>query len=287
MTIFATGFLTYLALIVAIGAQTLFLLRQIVRRDRVWTVLIVCFVGDVALLALGAAGIGVVAERWPWLVTALTVAGVVYLVWFAAGALRSAVRGQRTLAAAAEAEGPAVGLTDGEIAALTGELPLIDPATGRLSADFTGRTAEGREVPVGAGAGTGAGADDDGARGAGDGSGGVAVKQRVQPRRVVLSAPQTPLPRIVLLALSVSFLNPHAILDTVVMMGTFAQTYGPGKWVYVGGAVAASLVWSTALGWGGTRLAPYMNTPRTWRIVDAAVGVLMLVIAAKVGLTLL
>lgn len=287
MTIFATGFLTYLALIVAIGAQTLFLLRQIVRRDRVWTVLIVCFVGDVALLALGAAGIGVVAERWPWLVTALTVAGVVYLVWFAAGALRSAVRGQRTLAAAAEAEGPAVGLTDGEIAALTGELPLIDPATGRLSADFTGRTAEGRAVPVGAGVGTGAGADDDGARGAGDGSGGVAVKQRVQPRRVVLSAPQTPLPRIVLLALSVSFLNPHAILDTVVMMGTFAQTYGPGKWVYVGGAVAASLVWFTALGWGGTRLAPYMNTPRTWRIVDAAVGVLMLVIAAKVGLTLL
>lgn len=287
MTIFATGFLTYLALIVAIGAQTLFLLRQIVRRDRVWTVLIVCFVGDVALLALGAAGIGVVAERWSWLVTALTVAGVVYLVWFAAGALRSAVRGQRTLAAAAEAEGPAVGLTDGEIAALTGELPLIDPATGRLSADFTGRTAEGRAVPVGAGVGTGAGADDDGARGAGDGSGGVAVKQRVQPRRVVLSAPQTPLPRIVLLALSVSFLNPHAILDTVVMMGTFAQTYGPGKWVYVGGAVAASLVWFTALGWGGTRLAPYMNTPRTWRIVDAAVGVLMLVIAAKVGLTLL
>lgn len=287
MTIFATGFLTYLALIVAIGAQTLFLLRQIVRRDRVWTVLIVCFVGDVALLALGAAGIGVVAERWSWLVTALTVAGVVYLVWFAAGALRSAVRGQRTLAAAAEAEGPAVGLTDGEIAALTGELPLIDPATGRLSADFTGRTAEGRAVPVGAGVGTGAGADDDGARGAGDGSGGVAVKQRVQPRRVVLSAPQTPLPRIVLLALSVSLLNPHAILDTVVMMGTFAQTYGPGKWVYVGGAVAASLVWFTALGWGGTRLAPYMNTPRTWRIVDAAVGVLMLVIAAKVGLTLL
>lgn len=37
VTIFATGFLTYLALIVAIGAQTLFLLRQIVRRDRVWT----------------------------------------------------------------------------------------------------------------------------------------------------------------------------------------------------------------------------------------------------------
>ena len=56
VTIFATGFLTYLALIVAIGAQTLFLLRQIVRRDRVWTVLTVCFVADVALLVLGAGG---------------------------------------------------------------------------------------------------------------------------------------------------------------------------------------------------------------------------------------
>ena len=277
MTIFATGFLTYLALIVAIGAQTLFLLRQIVRRDRVGTVLTVCFVGDVALLALGAAGIGVVAQRWPWLVTGLTVAGVVYLVWFAAGALRSALRGERTLAAAAEADDAGIAPTAGEIAALTGELPLIDPATGRLA----GRPAE----PAGAGGGTGpdSGADRDGARG----SGGVGVKQRVRPRRVVLRVPQTPLPRIVLLALSVSFLNPHAILDTLVMMGTFAQTFGAQKWVYIGGAVAASLVWFAALGWGGTKLAPYMNSPRTWRVVDAAVAVLMLAIAVKVGLTLL
>ena len=59
------------------------------------------------------------------------------------------------------------------------------------------------------------------------------------------------------------------------------------KWVYVGGAVAASLVWFTALGWGGTKLAPSMDSARTWRIVDAVVGVLMLGIAVKVGLTLL
>ena len=79
VTIFATGFLTYLALIVAIGAQTLFLLRQIVRRDRVWTVLTVCFVADVALLVLGAGGVGVVAERWPWLVPALTAVSYTHL----------------------------------------------------------------------------------------------------------------------------------------------------------------------------------------------------------------
>lgn len=217
VTIFATGFLTYLALIVAIGAQTLFLLRQIVRRDRVWTVLTVCFVADVALLVLGAGGVGVVAERWPWLVPALTVAGVVYLLAFAVGALRSAWRGDRTLSTSA--------------------------------AD---------------GAGTGHG-----------------------PDRIDLAVLTGELPRIILLALSVSLVNPHAILDTVVMMGTFAQTFGAAKWAYVGGAVAASLVWFTALGWGGTKLAPSVDSARTWRIVDAVVGVLMLGIAVKVGLTLL
>ncbi|MBD4644477.1 LysE family transporter, partial [Xanthomonas citri pv. citri] len=125
MTIFATGFLTYLALIVAIGAQTLFLLRQIVRRDRVWTVLTVCFVADVALLVLGAGGVGVVAERWPWLVPALTVAGVVYLLAFAVGALRSAWRGDRTLTtAAADVEGTGHGPDRIDLAVLTGELPL-------------------------------------------------------------------------------------------------------------------------------------------------------------------
>ena len=276
VTIFATGFLTYLALIVAIGAQTLFLLRQIVRRDRVWTVLTVCFVADVALLVLGAGGVGVVAERWPWLVPALTVAGVVYLLAFAVGALRSAWRGDRTLTtAAADVEGTGHGPDRIDLAVLTGELPLIDPATGRLA---------DREP-----AGAGVGRHDDGAPGSGTPSGGgsVAVRQCVQPRRVALDRPQTPLPRIILLALSVSLVNPHAILDTVVMMGTFAQTFGAAKWAYVGGAVAASLVWFAALGWGGTKLAPSMDSARTWRIVDAVVGVLMLGIAVKVGLTLL
>lgn len=274
VTIFATGFLTYLALIVAIGAQTLFLLRQIVRRDRVWTALAVCFAGDVALLALGAGGIGMVAQRWPWLVPSLTVAGVVYLVWFAGGALRSAVRGQRTLAsAAAQADDAELVPSAREIATLTGQLPLIDPATDRPHGHHDG----GRDATP---AGLGRAAVPTGA-------GSVALRQRVEPRRVVLAPPQTPLPRIILLALSVSLVNPHAILDTVVMMGTFAQSYGEARWVYAGGGVAASLVWFVVLGWGGTKLAPYMNSPRTWRIVDAVVGVLMLGIAVKVGLTLL
>ncbi|MCK6095048.1 LysE family transporter [Micrococcus sp. EYE_162] len=273
MPIFTTGFLTYLALIVAIGAQTLFLLRQIVRRDRVGVALGVCFASDVALLAVGTAGIGVVAEHHPWIVTALTVSGVVYLLWFAVSAFRSALRGQRTLVAAAAEVDASLAPDAVELATLTGELPRIDPRTGTVAGGHASR--RGPESPAAMPAPQPAGA------------GAVAVKTRVEPRRVMLEAPQSRLGRIVLLSLSVSLLNPHAILDTVVMMGTFAQTYGADKWLYTLGALAASAVWFVVLGWGGTKLAPSMNSPRTWRIVDAVVGTLMLGIAAKVALTLL
>lgn len=278
MSLFSAGLFTYLALIVAIGAQTLFLLRQIVRRDRVLTVLAVCLAGDLALLTLGAAGLGAVAERWPALVPALTVAGVVYLVWFAMGALRSALRGGRTLSSAA-VESSDDGLVPDrlDVAALTGELPLIDPETGRVAQAWRGGGGPSGGGPAPAGAVQG------------DGGSSVAVKQRVGARVEAgpSSRAQTPLVKAVLLALSVSLVNPHAILDTVVMMGTFAQAFGADKWLYIGGAATASVLWFTLLGWGGTRLAPYMDSARTWRVVDGAVGVLMLGIAVKVALTLL
>ena len=146
MPIFTTGFLTYLALIVAIGAQTLFLLRQIVRRDRVGVALGVCFASDVALLAVGTAGIGVVAEHHPWIVTALTVSGVVYLLWFAVSAFRSALRGQRTLVAAAAEVDASLAPDAVELATLTGERPASTRAPGR-SPGATPRGAAPRAPP--------------------------------------------------------------------------------------------------------------------------------------------
>lgn len=264
MTVFSAGFLTYLALTVAIGAQTLFLLRQVVRGDRAWTAIGVCFLSDIVLLLAGAAGVGAAAERAPWLVPALTVAGVAYLVWFGVSALRSARRGDRTLAdAAAGVEDDAWAPTAEEVAAMTGSLPVVaaGPDAG----------ADAATAPAGTG-------------------GGVALRTRpVSTTAPASAAPRpahTPLPRLVLLCLSVSLLNPHAILDAVVMMGTFAQGYGADKWLYVAGAVASSALWFLVLGWGGAKLAPLMNTPRTWRIVDGAVGVVVLGIAGKVALTL-
>ncbi|MDO5634886.1 MAG: LysE family transporter [Micrococcus sp.] len=258
MTIFATGFLTYLALIVAIGAQTLFLLRQIVRGDRVWLSLSICAVADLVLLAAGVLGIGVMTERFPWLITVLTVGGVAYLVWFASTALRSAWRGDRALdARQVGADDVAAAVTD-------------DPS----GLDALGTQAEAREhtepvtgvVPV-------------------VGGGGVALAAPAV-QRVHLVRPQSSVAKIWALALSVSLLNPHAILDAVVMMGTIAHTYTEGMWIFTAGAALASIVWFLVLGWGGTKLAPWLSTPKMWRIVDTVVGLLMLGIAAKVALSL-
>ncbi|MDY6055043.1 LysE/ArgO family amino acid transporter [Micrococcus sp.] len=276
---FSAGFLTYLALVVAIGAQTLFLLRQVVRREHAWTALGVCFVADIVLLAVGAAGLGVAAESAPWLVTAMTAAGVVYLVLFAAGTLRSAVRGGRSLSSAAAAENPEIGPSEADVVALTGRLPVIDPATGRLPGRDGGTPSRGPRTPAGGPVRPAAAARPS--------RGTTATLTRVRPAAGVVARPQASKVRVVLLALSVSLLNPHAILDAVVMMGTFAQSFGEATWSYAAGAMAASAVWFGALGWGGEKLAPLMDSPRVWRAVDAVVGVLMLALAVKLGLGLL
>ncbi|MEQ7736789.1 LysE/ArgO family amino acid transporter, partial [Escherichia coli] len=60
-----TGMLTGLALIVAIGAQNAFVLRQGVRREHIGAVVAVCMAGDAALILGGTAGIGALVTRFP------------------------------------------------------------------------------------------------------------------------------------------------------------------------------------------------------------------------------
>ena len=91
MDIYFTGMLTGLALIVAIGAQNAFVLRQGIRREHVLVVVAICTAADALLITVGTLGIGSVVERAPWLLTALRWGGVAYLVWFAIGGFRSAL----------------------------------------------------------------------------------------------------------------------------------------------------------------------------------------------------
>lgn len=87
-----TGLATGLALIVAIGAQNAFVLRQGIRRSYVGPVVAVCAVSDAALIAAGVLGIGTLVEAVPWFLDAVRWGGVIFLLGYAALAARRAVR---------------------------------------------------------------------------------------------------------------------------------------------------------------------------------------------------
>jgi L-lysine exporter family protein LysE/ArgO len=89
---FATGFGLTLGLIVAIGAQNAFVLRQGLRREHVWPVILFCALADTVLVAVGVIGMGQVLERLPVLAPALTMGGALFLLAYAAFAWRRAMR---------------------------------------------------------------------------------------------------------------------------------------------------------------------------------------------------
>ena len=99
---FVTGFATSAALIIAIGAQNAFVLRQGIKREHVLAVVLVCAVSDALLITLGVAGLGSLLQRHPaWLAVA-RYGGAAFLIAYGALAARRAF-GSATLAASAGA----------------------------------------------------------------------------------------------------------------------------------------------------------------------------------------
>ncbi|MFF6814430.1 LysE/ArgO family amino acid transporter [Streptomyces sp. NPDC012403] len=88
----AAGFGTGLSLIVAIGAQNAFVLRQGVRRDAVLAVVGICALSDAALIALGVGGVGAVVVAWPGALTAVGWIGGAFLLGYGALAARRVFR---------------------------------------------------------------------------------------------------------------------------------------------------------------------------------------------------
>lgn len=80
--------------------------------------------------------------------------------------------------------------------------------------------------------------------------------------------------------LALTFLNPHVYLDTVVLLGALANEHREGRWLFGVGAVAASAVWFTSLGFGAKRLRRFFASPRTWRILDGIIAVTMIGLGA-------
>ena len=80
------------SLIVAIGAQNLFVLRQGVRREHLLAVVAVCAISDAVLIVLGVSGIGVVLDAVPWLIVVVRWAGAAFLIGYGLLAARRAWR---------------------------------------------------------------------------------------------------------------------------------------------------------------------------------------------------
>lgn len=193
LSIWGTGLLTGLALIIAIGAQNAFVLRQGIRREHVGVVVALCIVSDALLILGGTAGIGALVSRFPAVLDILRWGGAAYLTWWAVRSFKSAFKP----------------------AALTAEVPR--------------------------------------SRGS-----------------------------VVATTLALTYLNPHVYLDTVVLLGSLANQQVNGtRWVFAAGAVVGSILWFCALGYGARALSGVLNSPRTWRVVDCVIGVVMLGLAIK------
>lgn len=194
----AAGLATGLTLIVAIGAQNAFVLRQGLARDHVGPVVAICALSDLALIVAGVSGIGTIVEQAPTVVDVVRWLGVAFLTWY----------GVRTLLGARRATGLEAG--DG----------------GRLSL----RGAVGRAVAL-------------------------------------------------------TWLNPHVYLDTVLLLGSVANTHGSGgRWWFAVGAGLASILWFSGLGFGARLLSPLLARPRAWQVLDVLIGLTMLAIAVSLAL---
>jgi L-lysine exporter family protein LysE/ArgO len=70
-------------------------------------------------------------------------------------------------------------------------------------------------------------------------------------------------------------------LDTVVLQGSGAATYGDTRWWFTAGAMVSSVAWFAALGYGARLLAPVLRRPNAWRVLDGVIALIMLAVAVS------
>jgi L-lysine exporter family protein LysE/ArgO len=99
-SVFFAGMTMGLSLIVAIGAQNAFVLRQGLRNEHVFAISLTCALSDAILIALGVAGFGKIMALAPWLDPLMRYGGAAFLIWYGATSMRSALRSSESLAVA-------------------------------------------------------------------------------------------------------------------------------------------------------------------------------------------
>ena len=114
-----------------------------------------------------------------------------------------------------------------------------------------------------------------------------AARRAIRPGALVVSGvvASTGMRVAVMSVLALTWLNPHVYLDTVLFLGAVANQQGTAeRWWWAGGAVAASFVWFSALGFGARLLRPMFAKPGSWRVLDAMIAVTMIALGIRLAL---
>ena len=124
---FLAGFGLSLSLIVAIGAQNAFVLRQGLRHEHVGAVVGVCAALDLALMVIGVSGVAAALGRHPAVLAALAVAGAAFLAFYGVQALRRARRPTALSAASSAASADTAAPPLRKVLAQTLAITLLNP----------------------------------------------------------------------------------------------------------------------------------------------------------------
>lgn len=186
---FITGFSIGFSLILAIGAQNAFVLKQGLIRQNVFLVCLICAASDAILITLGVSGFGEIITEYPIIERLARIAGALFLFTYGVLNLYSAQTSIRAL----------------------------------------------------------------------------------EPTKKI----QTSKRKTVLTCLGFTWLNPHVYLDTVVMLGSISTQF-ENTATFALGAISASFVFFFSLGFGASKLTRYFEKPRTWRVLENLIGILMI-----------
>ena len=195
LSAFGTGFAIGFSLIMAIGAQNAFVLRQGLMRSHVFAIALFCAGSDALLIAAGVGGVSLLIAEFATRHSALLFgfAGL-WLATYGALRMRDAIRGEANVAHHSGAE--------------MGLVPTI------------------------------------------------------------------------MITAMLTFGNPHVYLDTVVLIGAVSLQFEATNKLYFGlGAVFSSFVFFFSLAYGAKYLAPIMEKPNAWRLLDASIAIIMLALA--------
>ena len=186
---FITGFSIGFSLILAIGAQNAFVLKQGLIRQNVFLVCLICAASDAILITLGVSGFGEIITEYPIIEKLARIGGALFLFTY-------------------------------------GVLNLYSAQTKTHALEPT-------------------------------------QKIQTSKRKTILTC------------LGFTWLNPHVYLDTVVMLGSISTQF-ENTATFALGAISASFVFFFSLGFGASKLTRYFEKPRTWRVLENLIGILMI-----------